>query len=122
MATFRKLTLQPAGTTGTGLGIKVAATSGTGTAIHTGSATPATIGEVWLYAVNASESAIKLTVQWGGSTAVDNDIELTVLPEAGLVTIAPGLLLQGNASARVIRAFAATANQIVIYGFVNRIA
>jgi hypothetical protein len=122
MATFTKLALQPAGTTGTGLGIKVAATSGTGTAIHTGSSTATTIDEVWLYAVNASATAIKLTVQWGGTTAVDNDIELTVQPEAGLVTIAPGLLLQGNATARVVRAFAATADQIVIYGFVNRIA
>jgi hypothetical protein len=35
MATFSKLALQPAGTTGTGLGIKVAATDTAGTAIHT---------------------------------------------------------------------------------------
>jgi len=30
-------------------------------------------------------------------------------------------LLQGNASAKVVRAFAATANVITIHGFVNRI-
>jgi len=30
-------------------------------------------------------------------------------------------LLQGNATARVVRAFAATANVIVLHGFVNRI-
>ena len=122
MATFTKLSLQPAGSTGTGLGIKVAATSGTGTAIHTASSTATTIDEIWLYAVNASNTAVKLTMQWGGTTAIDNDIELTVQPEAGLVTVIPGLLLQGNASARVVRAFADTANTIVIYGFVNRIA
>jgi len=121
MATYSKLALQPAGTTGTGLGIKVAATSGTGTAIHTGSSTATTIDEIWLYAVNTSASAVKLTVQWGGTTAVDNDIEVTVQPEAGLVTIAPGLLLQGNSTARLVRAFAATADVIVLYGFVNRI-
>jgi hypothetical protein len=122
MATFTKLALQPAGSTGTGLGIKVAATSGTGTAIHTASTTTTTIDEVWLYAVNTSSSSVKLTLQFGGTTAVDNDIELTVLPEAGLVTIVPGLLLQGNATAKVVRAFAATADVVVIYGFVNRIA
>jgi hypothetical protein len=122
MATFTKLALQPAGSTGTGLGIKVAATSGTGTAIHTASTTTTTIDEVWLYAVNTSASSVKLTLQFGGTTAVDNDIELTVLPEAGLVTIVPGLVLQGNATARVVRAFAPTADVIVVYGFVNRIA
>ena len=121
MATFSKLALQPAGATGTGLGIKVAATSGTGTAIHTASATATTIDEVWLYAVNTSASAVKLTVQFGGTTAVDNDIELTVQPEAGLVTIIPGLPIQGDASAKVVRAFAATADVVVLYGFVNRI-
>jgi hypothetical protein len=123
MATFTKLALQPtAGTTGTGLGIKVAATSGTGTPIHNASTTTTTIDEVWLYAVNTSTSSVKLTLQFGGTTAVDNDIELTVLPEAGLVTIVPGLVLQGNATAKVVRAFAATADVVVIYGFVNRIA
>jgi hypothetical protein len=49
-------------------------------------------------------------------------IELTVLPEAGLVTVAPGLLIKGNAStALVIKAFAATADVITIHGFVNQI-
>ena len=122
MATFTKLTLQPAGTTGTGLGIKVAAGATPGTAIHTASTTATTIDEVWLYAVNTSASAVKLTIEWGEATAPDGNIELTVQPEAGLVTITPGLLLQGNATAKVVRAFAASADVITIHGFVNRIA
>ncbi len=121
MATFTKLTLQPAGTTGTGLGVKVAATSSSGTAIHTASTTTTTIDEIWLYAVNTSTSAVKLTVQWGETTAPDGNIELTIAAEAGLVLVAPGLLLQGNATARVVRAFAGTADVIVLHGFVNRI-
>ena len=121
MATFSKLALQPAGTTGTGLAIKVAATATPGTAIHTASSTATTIDEIWLYAVNTSTTAVKLTVEWGETTAPDGNIELTVQPEAGLVTIAPGLLLQGNATAKVVRAFAGTANVITIHGFVNRI-
>ena len=121
MATFTKLTLQPAGTTGTGLGVKVAATATAGTAIHTASATATTIDEIWLYAVNSSTSSVKLTIEWGEATAPDGNIEVTVLPEAGLVTVIPGLPLQGNATAKVVRAFAATANVIVVHGFVNRI-
>jgi len=121
MATFTKLCLQPAGSTGTGLAIKVAATSGTGTAIHTASTTTTTIDEVWLYAVNSSASSVKLTIQFGETTAPDGNIEVTVQPEAGLVTVIPGLPLQGNATAKVVRAFAATADVIMVHGFVNRI-
>jgi hypothetical protein len=121
MATFSKLTLQPAGTTGTGLGIKVAATATAGTPIHTASTVSTTIDEIWLYAVNTSASSVKLTLEWGEVTSPDGHIEVTVLPEAGLVTVIPGFLLQGNATARVVRAFAATANVIVMHGFVNRI-
>ena len=121
MATYTKLCFQPAGTTGTGLGIKVAATATTGTALHTASSTSTTIDEVWLYAVNTSASAVKLTIEYGTTTAPDGNIELTVQPEAGLVTILPGLVIQGDATPKVVRAFAATADVIVCYGFVNRI-
>jgi hypothetical protein len=48
-------------------------------------------------------------------------IELTVLPEAGLVTVAPGLLIKGNATPLVIKAFAGTADVITLHGFVNQI-
>jgi len=122
MATFSKLALQPAGTTGTGLGIKVAATATAGTAIHTASATSTTIDEIWLYAVNSSTSAVKLTIEWGEATAPDGNIELTIAAESGLVLVTPGLVLQGNATAKVVRAFAATTNVILIHGYVNRIA
>lgn len=121
MATFTKLALQPAGTTGTGLGVKVAATTTPGTAIHTASATATTIDEVWLYAVNSSASSVKLTIEWGEATAPDGNIELTVTAESGLVLVIPGLLLQGNATPKVIKAFAGTTNVIVLHGYVTRI-
>lgn len=124
MATFTKLTLQPtAGTTGTGLGIPVTATTSgsVGTVIHTGSATASTIDEVWLYAVNYDTTDRKLTIQWGGATAGTQEIEFTVKAENGLYLIVPGLLLQGNATNRVISAYAATGTAIVIHGYVNRI-
>ena len=121
MATFSKLTLQPAGTTGTGLGIKVGAVGTPGTAIHTASTVSTTIDEIWLYAVNTGGAATKLTIEWGETTAPDGHIEVSVLPEAGLVTIVPGFPLQGNASAKVVRAFAGAADAVVVHGFVNRI-
>ena len=121
MATFSKLALQPAGTTGTGLGVLVAATATAGTAIHTASSTATTIDEIWLYAVNTSASDVKLTIEWGEATAPNGNIEYTVKAENGLYLIVPGLLLQGNATAKVVKAFAATTNVIVIHGYVNRI-
>lgn len=121
MATFTKLALQPAGSTGDGLGILVAATSTAGTAIHTASTTTTTIDEVWLYAYNNHSADILLTIEFGGATAPKDVIKQTVITQAGLVLVVPGLVVQGNATAKVVRAFAATASQISIFGYVNRI-
>jgi len=121
MSTYDKLALQPAGTTGDGLGILVAATATAGTAIHTASATATTIDEVWLYAYNNHSASILLTIEYGGVTAPKDVIKQTLTAQNGLVLVCAGLVIQGNASAKVIRAFAATANQISIFGYVNRI-
>ncbi len=118
MATFSKLTFS--GSTD-GRPIKVAATSSPGTTIHTGSATATTYDEVWIYAMNTDTTARKLTVQFGGTSSPDDEIEVTIQPEAGLVTIVPGFPIKGNATPLVVRAFAATTNVITIHGFVNRI-
>jgi len=118
MATFTKKILS---NSTDGKAIKVAQTATAGTLIHTGSTTTTTLDEVWLYAVNTSASSVKLTIEWGEATAPDGNIELTVQPEAGLVTVIPGLLIKGNATALTVRAFAATANVITIHGFVNQI-
>jgi hypothetical protein len=40
---------------------------------------------------------------------------------AGLLLVVPGLILQGNATPLVVRAFAATANVVMVGGYVNRI-
>jgi hypothetical protein len=118
MATFSKIVLS--GSTD-GRGIKVAATSSAGTTIHTASSTATTLDEIWLYVQNTSASSVKLTVQWGGTTSPDDDIEVTVAAEAGLMLVAPGLILKGNGTPLVVRAFAATTNVLTIHGYVNRI-
>lgn len=118
MATYTKNILS--GSTD-GRGILVAATASAGTTIHTGPSVTTSIDEIWLYAMNTSTSAVKLTIEWGGTTSPNDLIEVTVQPEAGLVCIAPGLLIKGNATPLVVRAFAATANVITIHGFDNSI-
>jgi hypothetical protein len=118
MATFSKQILS--GSTD-GKAIKVAATATPGTTIHTGSTTATTLDEVWIYAHNSDATDRKLTIEWGGTTSPDDLIEYTVKAENGLYLIVPGLILKGNATALVVRAFAATANVITISGYVNRI-
>ena len=119
MATFSKQVLS--GSTD-GRPIKIAATSSPGTTIHTGSTTATTIDEIWLYAQNTDTVGRKLTVEWGGTSSPDDLLELTVPAESGLVLVSPGLIIKGNATALVVRAFAATANVITIVGYVNRIS
>lgn len=105
-----------------GRGILIAQTATPGTLIHTGSTTTSVLDEIWLYAQNSSTSAVKLTIEWGAATAPNDTIELFVQGESGLVMVAPGLLIKGNASALTVRAFAATTNVIAIHGYVNRIS
>jgi len=118
MATFAKVKLS--GSTD-GRAIKVAATASAGTTIHTGSSTATTYDEIWLYAQNTSASDVKLTVEWGGTTSPDDLIELTITTEAGLTLVAPGLLIKGNATPLVVKAFAASANVVTLHGYVNQI-
>ena len=119
MATFTKTKLS--GSTD-GRAIKVAATATAGDTIHTGSGTATTYDEIWIYAQNTSASDVKLTLEWGGTTAPDDLIELTITTEAGLTLVAPGLLIKGNASPLIVKAFAATTNVITLHGYVNQIA
>lgn len=113
MATFSKLKLS--GSTN-GKAIKVAQTGSTGTPIHVAHATD--LDEIWIYAVNSSSTAVKLTLEWGETSAPDGNIEQTILAEEGLTLIAPGLLLTGGLT---VGAFAGTASVIMIHGYVNRI-
>jgi len=115
MATFTKLLLS--GSTN-GKAILVAATASPGTIIHTAVAGTSSLDEIWLYAVNSSDTPVKLTIEWGETTAPNGNIEVTIPGESGLTMVAPGLLLQNSL---VVRAFADTANVICIHGYVNRI-
>ena len=118
MATIDRIPLS--GSTN-GRGIKVAATATAGTTIHTGSATATTFDELWLYAVNSDTTDRKLTIEWGGTSAPDDLIEQTITAESGLILIVPGLVIKGNVTPLVVRAFAASTNVVMVGGYVNRI-
>jgi len=118
MATFSKIALS--GSTDGRL-IKVAQTATAGTTIHTGSSTATTFDEIWLYAVNSDSTDRKLTIEWGGVSSPDDLIEQTITAESGLLLVVPGLIIKGNATALIVRAFAASANVVMIGGYVNRI-
>jgi hypothetical protein len=118
MATFTKKKLS--GSTD-GLAIKVTGTgTGSTVTVHTAVAgtTAGVFDEIWLYANNTSTSAVKLTIEWGTATAADGNIELTIAAEAGLVLVVPGLILQNS---KVVKAFAGTADVILLTGYVNAI-
>lgn len=102
-----------------GRGIKVGATGSPGTLIHTALDNVAANDwdEITLRAINTSGSAVKLSIQWGGTTDPDDLIEISIPAESGLVDIVLGHVLNDGAE---VRAFAATADVIVLHGFVNR--
>jgi len=119
MATYSKVLLS--GST-QGKAIKVAATASTGTTIHATGTSETIQDEIWLYAYNSSAGAVVLTIQFGGTTAVDNDIKLTIPATSGLTLVVPGLVLTGTGSAtNTVAAYAGTTNVITISGYVNRI-
>lgn len=101
-----------------GMPIKVAATATAGTTIHTAVAgtTAGTFDEIWLWAYNSHTADVELTIEYGGATAPDQNIKVTIPYKAGLVPILPGLILQNSL---VVKAFAGTANVITLSGFVN---
>ena len=112
--TFTKVVLS--GST-SGKQIKIAATATAGTTIHTAHATA--LDEIWLWAVNSSTTAVKITVEWGEATAPDGNIEVTVPGESGYLMVVPGLVLTGSL---VVKAFAGTANVLLVNGYCNRIS
>ena len=102
-----------------GKGIKVGADTSPGSLIHTALSNVAANewDEVFIQAVNTSNSEVKLTVEWGGTSSPGDHIEVTIPAENGFTEVIPGHILQNGA---VLHAFAATADVIVLHGYVNR--
>lgn len=119
MATFSKVLLS--GST-QGRGILVTGIMTPGTTVHATGTSSSIQDEVWLYAVNSDTADRKLTVEFGGTTVPNDQIEFTVKAENGLYLIVPGLVITGTGSAaNTIRAYANGSGLISIFGYVNRI-
>ncbi len=118
MATITKVLLS--GSTD-GKQIKVAASSTPGTTIHTAHATA--LDEVWLWADNDDAADILLTIEWGGTTDVDNTDKVTIPGKGTVGQDGKKLIIAGEilTNSLVVKAFAGTANKIKLSGFVNRI-
>jgi hypothetical protein len=101
-----------------GRGVKVAATSSAGTTIHTATSSTTDCDVITMYAYNSSGSAVNLTIQWGGTTSVDDDIKLSIPATSGLTLILPDLVLRNSL---VVKAYAGTADVVTIHGFANRV-
>lgn len=102
-----------------GRAVKVAATASSGTTIHTATTSASDCDVITLYAYNSSASAVTLTVQWGGTTSVDDDIKLSIPSQSGLTLVVPDLVLRNST---VLRAYAGTTNVITLHGYANRVA
>ncbi len=113
MAVFSKQLLS--GSTN-GRSILVTQTATTGDTIHTAHAT--STDEIWLWAFNSSAAGVKLTIEFGGTTAPNDTVEQTIGAESGFELVIPGLPLTNSL---VVRAFAASANVVTINGYVNRV-
>ena len=101
-----------------GRGVKVAATSSAGTDIHTATSSTSDCDVVTLFAYNSSASAVNLTLQWGGTTSVDDDIKLSIPATSGLTLLVPDMVIRNSL---VVAAYASSANVVTIHGYSNRV-
>ena len=102
-----------------GLAIVVAATGTAGTTIHTAIAGTTSRDEVWLWATNldADGETRTLTVEFGDVLATSGWV--TPVPcKAGPVLVCPGFPVRNG---EVIAAYADEANDVLIFGYVNRV-
>ena len=96
--------------------VKVAATATPGTTIHTADSTAK--DEIYLFASNTDTVDRELTIEFGGTTAPDDTIKVTVPTKDTVLVVAGGIL----SNSLVVKAFAAAANVVIVFGYVNRIS
>lgn len=100
-----------------GRGIKIDTASTPGRTIHTGQASTTLTDVVTLYAYNSNATAVRrLTLEWGGTGAPDDNMVFDIEPKK-TVCIVPDLIIRNSL---VIGGFADVANEVVVFGFINR--
>ena len=103
-----------------GRGIKI---TGTGTVdantIHTATSTAGVIDEVWLYCYNSDTSSRTLYLCLGGTTDPDDIVSISIPSKYNDILVLAGECFNGGV---VLKAYASSANVLVIRGYVNRIS
>ena len=112
-------TREPLSGSTNGRGIKVTGTNSAGAiTVHTAQSGTTNVDVVTLYAYNSDSVDRLLTLEWGGTTAPDDNIAVVIPAKgAGLTPVVIDLIIQNSL---VIEAFAETANVIIIFGFINK--
>lgn len=112
-------TLQQLSGSTDGKGIKVTGTgTGSTVTVHTATSGASDVDLVTLWCYCSHTAAVQLTLEWGAATDPDNVIIQTVQPDVGLVKLVEDLPIMNSL---VVKAFAGTANVVVIYGSVLRV-
>lgn len=104
-----------------GLGVKVTGTAtGASVTVHTAISGTTSRDEVWLWAQNndADGETRTLTIEFGGTTDPDNLIIVPIPCKQGPVLVVPGFPLRNGL---VVKAWADEANDVQVYGYVNRV-
>lgn len=103
-----------------GKGVKVTATASTGTTIHTATSGAGDIDLVTLYAANndADGETRTLTLEWGTTTAADGNIVVSVPCKMGPILVCERLPIMNSL---LVTAFADEANDILLFGRVERV-
>lgn len=105
-----------------GKAIKVVATATAGTTVHTTGTSATVVDRIYLYAFNSDTADRTLTIEFGGATAPDQNIVLTIPFKTGLTLVVDGQPLLGNGAAGLtVAAFASAANVVTVSGYVLRI-
>lgn len=105
----------PSGSTD-GKPIKVTATATAGVLFHTAHATA--LDEIYLFLTNTDSVDRAVTVEFGGATAPDWNLKFIVPAGESILAIA-GVPVTNSLT---VKAFAAAANVINMFGYVNRIS
>jgi len=117
MAKYTSVTLS--GSTA-GRAIAIGSTGSLGTTIHTAATSTGVHDEVYLWATNISTADKELTIEWGGSSTLDQ-IRYTVPFRDGLHAILPGLRSEAGKVTRGFMSDSTLTSTVTVSGYVNRI-
>lgn len=113
-----EITREKASASTNGRGVKVAATSTPGTAVHVVTSDADHLDHVTLWARNTDTALVTLSVEWGGVTDPDDLQVFPLPPDDRWYLLGPGFSFDGGVT---IAAFASVADKVVVMAEVNRI-